>query len=315
MFSFLPGPLKCILALSLYTINTLFWIGPLLIFAFLKFLIPLKPWQFISRIIMDLISTAWIHFNTFNIWLLHDIDIEVTGLETLENKKWYIVVSNHQSWVDILVMQKLLIGKIPFLKFFLKKELIWVPIMGIAWWALDFPFMKRYSAEFLKKNPHLKGKDIEITRKACEKFKTIPVSVVNYVEGTRYTPEKHAKQKSPFKHLLKPKAGGIAFVLGSMGEMMTGIVNITIVYPEGVQDFWGFLCGKLKKVRVHIDVVPVTDEIRGDYFNDDEYRQRFQVWVNDLWVEKDALIGKLLGDPQETPGAKEDDSPEMKEAV
>jgi len=294
MLSFLPGPLRCILALSLYLINTLFWIGPLVGFSILKLLIPFKFWQYLSRLIIDFIANSWIHCNSFNLWLMHKVDIEVTGLESLENDKWYVVVSNHQSWVDILVMQKILIGKIPFLKFFLKKELIWVPIMGIAWWALDFPFMKRYSTAFIKKNPHLKGKDIEITRKACEKFKTIPVSVVNYMEGTRYTPAKHAKQQSPFKHLLKPRAGGIAFVLGSMGEMMTGIVNITIVYPEGPKDFWQFLSGKLSKVKVHIEVIPVTEEIIGDYFEDETFRAGFQEWVNALWVEKDQVIERMI---------------------
>ncbi len=294
MLSFLPGPLRCILALSLYLINTLFWVGPLVGFSILKLLIPFKFWQYLSRLVIDFIANSWIHCNSFNLWLMHKVDIEVTGLETLENKKWFVVVSNHQSWVDILVMQKILIGRIPFLKFFLKKELIWVPIMGLAWWALDFPFMKRYSRQFLKKNPHLKGKDIEITRKACERFTTIPVSVVNYMEGTRFTPAKHAKQQSPFKHLLKPKAGGIAFVLGAMGEMMTGIVNITIVYPEGPKDFWQFLSGKLSKVKVHIEVLPVSDEIIGDYFEDEVFRTRFQEWVNALWVEKDKVFERML---------------------
>ena len=312
MLSFLPGPLRCILALSLYLVNTLFWIGPLVGFAILKLLIPFKFWQYISRLIIDFIANSWIHCNSFNMWLMHKVDIEITGLESLEKEKWYVVVSNHQSWVDILVMQKILIGKIPFLKFFLKKELIWVPIMGLAWWALDFPFMKRYSTAFIKKNPHLKGKDIEITRKACEKFKTIPVSVVNYVEGTRYTPAKHAKQQSPFKHLLKPKAGGIAFVLGSMGEMMTGIVNLTIVYPEGPKDFWQFLSGKLSKVKVHIEVIPVTEEIIGDYFEDETFRAGFQEWVNALWVEKDQVIERMLNG--ESPDAKPAEDITLKEA-
>lgn len=294
MLSFLPGPVRAAFALSLYSVNTFFWIGPLLLFALLKLLIPFKPWQYISRLIIDFIATSWIRFNSFNLWLMQRMVIDVTGLESLEKDKWYIVVSNHQSWVDILVMQKVLIGRIPFLKFFLKKELIWVPLMGLAWWALDFPFMKRYSRQFLEKKPHMKGKDIEITRKACEKFKTIPVSVVNFMEGTRFTPQKHEKQKSPFKHLLKPKAGGIAFVLNSMGEMMTGIINITIYYPEGPKTFWQFLSGHVTRVNVHVEVIPVTDELRGDYFEDQAYRTQFQTWVNDLWVAKDKRFAEMI---------------------
>ncbi len=296
MLSFLPLPLRGLLALTLYFVNSALLVPPLLVFAILKFLIPFKFWQYISRLIIDLIASLWVHFNSFNLWLMHKIEIDVTGLDSLHKDKWYIVVSNHQSWVDILVMQKILLGRIPFLKFFLKKELIWVPVLGLAWWALDFPFMKRYSREFLKKKPHLKGKDIEITRKACEKFKTIPVSIVNYVEGTRFSEGKHKKQQSRFKHLLKPKAGGIGFVLGSMGNMMTGIVNITIVYPEGAKTFWEFLCGKLSIVKVHVEVLPVTDELLGDYFEDEAFKVKLQEWVNTLWVEKDKQIAMMLED-------------------
>lgn len=295
MLSFLPGFIRCALSLIIYFLNSILCVTPLLVFAILKLIIPLKPWQYLSRIIMDTISTIWVHINSFNLWLMHKIDIKVTGAELLQKDKWYIVISNHQSWVDILVMQKVLLGKIPFLKFFLKKELIWVPVLGLAWWALDFPFMKRYSRNFLEKNPHLRGKDIEITKKACEKFKTIPVSIVNYVEGTRYTSGKHKKQRSQFTHLLRPKAGGIGFVLGAMGDMMTGIVNITIAYPDGAKNFGQFLCGQLSTVEVVIEVVPVSEDLLGDYFNDENYRSYLQSWINGLWEEKDKKLGMMLG--------------------
>lgn len=296
MLSFLPGFIRCALSLLIYIANSVVLVSPLLFFAVLKLLIPFHFWQYLSRVIMDMISTLWVRINSFNLWLMHKIEINVNGGENLCQDKWYIVISNHQSWVDILVMQKVLLGKIPFLKFFLKKELIWVPVMGLAWWALDFPFMKRYSRAFLEKNPHLKGKDIEITRKACEKFKTIPVSIVNYVEGTRYSPEKHKRQNSPFTHLLKPKAGGIGFVLGSMGEMMTGIVNVTIAYPEGAKNFWQFLSGQLTRVDITIETIPVTEDLLGDYFADDGYRGYIQSWINALWTEKDEQLSLILRD-------------------
>ena len=296
MLSFLPGPLRGLLAFTLYFLNTMFWIGPLLVASVLKLIIPFKFWQYISRLVIDFIATCWVDFNNFNMWLLQGVRIDAQGLDSLENGKWYVVVSNHQSWVDILILQKLLLRRIPFLKFFLKKELIWVPLMGLAWWALDFPFMKRYSSSFIKKKPHLKGKDIEITRKACEKFKTIPVSIVNFMEGTRYTPEKHKRQQSPFNHLLKPKAGGIAFVLGSMQGMITGIVNVTIAYPQGAKTFWEYLCGKVKDVKVNVEVIPVSDEIIGDYFEDETFRARFQNWVNALWIDKDKQLQSMMAD-------------------
>ncbi len=294
MLSFLPGPVRALISFLLYLVNTLFWIGPLLVVSLLKLLIPFKFWQYVSRLVIDFIATCWVDFNNFNLWLVHNPKIEATGLDKLENGKWYVVVSNHQSWVDILILQKLLLRRIPFLKFFLKQELIWVPLMGLAWWALDFPFMKRYSSSFVKKNPHLKGKDIEITRKACAKFQTIPVSIVNFMEGTRFTPHKHQRQNSPFNHLLRPKAGGIAFVLSSMGTMITGIVNVTIAYPQGPKTFWQYLCGEVKEVKVNVEVIPVSDEIIGDYYEDETFRERFQNWVNELWVNKDRKLASML---------------------
>jgi 1-acyl-sn-glycerol-3-phosphate acyltransferase len=296
MLSFLPGPVRAILSLLLFTVNILFWIGPLVVMSLSKLLIPFKFWQYLSRRVIDFIATCWVDFNNFNMWLMHKIKIEATGLDVLSKKDWYVVVANHQSWVDILILQKLLLRRIPFLKFFLKQELIWVPLMGLAWWALDFPFMKRYSRSFLEKYPHLRGKDIEITRKACEKFKTIPVSIVNFMEGTRFTPEKHQRQQSPFSNLLKPKAGGIAFILGSMGNMVTGIVNVTIAYPDGPKTFWQFLCGQVRHVKVNVELIPVNDTIIGDYFEDEHFRDRFQDWVNTLWGDKDRTLGRMLTD-------------------
>lgn len=293
MLSFLPGPARGLLTFLLYLLNSVVITTLLVIVAITKLLIPLPFWQVASRKILDLLANGWVHINTFNMWLMQDFDLKITGTENLSKEMWYLVISNHQSWVDILILQRALNGKIPFLKFFLKKELIWIPFMGLAWWAMDFPFMKRYSKEYLRKNPHLKGQDIEVTRKACEKYKTLPVSIVNFVEGTRFTPTKHNRQNSPFTHLLKPKAGGIAFVLGSMGELMTGIVNVTIVYPKGAKNFIDYLCGKIDAVSVHVELMEVTDDIIGSYENDPQFRTHFQSWVNGIWEEKDRRIEEM----------------------
>jgi len=239
-------------------------------------------------------ASSWVVMNTLNQKLFTKFEIQVTGLEALNKKDWYLVLANHQSWVDILVLQRTLHGHIPFLKFFLKKELIYVPILGLAWWALDFPFMKRYSQSFLRKNPHLKGKDLETTRKACAKFKQTPVSVMSFIEGTRYTQEKHNKQNSPFKHLLKPKAGGIAFVLDAMGEHLNTIVDVTIYYPDGIPTFVDFLLGRVKKVQVEVHTTDITKEITGDYFNDRSYKIYFQKWLTQFWHDKDARLNNMI---------------------
>jgi 1-acyl-sn-glycerol-3-phosphate acyltransferase len=232
--------------------------------------------------------------NSFNIWLTNKLTLDVSGTDSLNKKGWYLVISNHQSWLDILVLQKTFHGKIPFLKFFIKKELFWVPVLGLAWWALDMPFMKRYSRRFLEKNPHLRGKDLETTKKACRKFKNIPVSIINFVEGTRFAVEKHKKQQSPYKNLLKPKAGGIAFTLAAMGEQLNHILNVTIAYPKGARGFWAFLCGKSCEVKVTVETLPIHKSLLGDYFASNAYRDQFQEWLNSLWAEKDRDLTRLL---------------------
>ncbi|MBF0100929.1 MAG: acyltransferase [Desulfobacterales bacterium] len=279
--------------------NTIVCCIPFFTIAILKLIIPITVWKKgCSKALIE-IASSWIFINSFGLKLLHHIHWEVEGLEELSNHQWYIVISNHQSWTDIIVLQTIFYRKIPFLKFFLKKELIWVPLLGLVWWALDYPFMKRYSRTFIEKNPHLKGKDIEITRKACEKFKQLPVSIMNFVEGTRFTPEKYQKQRSPYANLLKPKAGGIAFVLAAMGEQLNSILNVTIVYPEGTKNIWNFLCGEVRRIKVHIEIIPITADLLGDYFEDANFQKQFQEWVNQIWIRKDQRIYQMLGVPQE----------------
>ena len=284
--------LRGILALLVYVFNTLFWFVPIILGAVLK-LIPIKVWRVWLSRFLDMCATAWISVNYLIQRAFTRTKVVVHGLEQLSKKDWYLVIANHQSWVDILVLQRIFNRKIPFLKFFLKKELIYVPVMGLAWWALDFPFMQRYKKAFLEKNPHLKGKDLETTRKACEKFRHMPVSVMNFVEGTRFTRNKHARQQSQFTHLLKPKAGGIAFVLSSMGEQLHKLLDVTIAYPHGIPKFWDFICGKVKQVNVDVRVLPIDKNLLGNYFEDALQRERFQLWLNQLWLEKDNKLKSL----------------------
>ncbi len=294
MLSFLPSPLKGVLSFLLAMVSTICLTLPLIFLSLFKFIIPFPSVIVILDKILIAIATLWVSVNSLISRLFSKIEWDIRGLEQLKRKEWYLVMSNHQSWVDILVLQKTLNRKIPMLKFFLKKELIWVPFLGLAWWALDFPFMKRYSKRMIAKNPHLQGKDLESTKKACERFKHTPISIMNFVEGTRFTPKKKETQKAPFVHLLNPKAGGVAFVLGSMGDYLHKIIDVTIIYPGKTPNFWDFICGRAKKIIVDFEVLEVRQELKGDYFNDPEYKAAFCEWLNKIWVEKDERIGRMI---------------------
>jgi 1-acyl-sn-glycerol-3-phosphate acyltransferase len=295
MLLFLPGFVRTPLAVSSFVLNTLVHCALLFVFALLKLLLPLPVLQrFLARV-LNLIGESWVGVNNFATRMFANIEWDIHGTEGLRYTGNYLVVSNHQSWVDIPMMHRALNRKIPFLKFFLKQQLIFVPVLGLAWWALDFPFMKRYSKEFLERHPELKGKDLETTRRSCEKFRVAPVSVMNFVEGTRFTERKHAEQSSPFKHLLKPKAGGAAFVLNAMGDIIRSVIDITIVYPGGRPTIMDLLAGRVRSVRIFVRELPIPADLSGgDYQNDPAYRERFQRWITALWNEKDARIEQCV---------------------
>ena len=294
MFHILPAPVRGVFSLLGYCLNSLFWVPILMATALMRAMIPIGAWQRWCGRVANAIAENWIDVNNFNQKLTAKTRLEVRGIDQLKRAEWYLILANHQSWVDILVLQRIFNRRIPLLKFFIKKELFWFPVMGQAWWALDFPFIKRYTKSLLKKKPHLKGKDLEITRKACQKFKSMPVSVMNFVEGTRFTRAKHLRQRSPYANLLKTKAGGIAYVLGAMGDQIHHVLDVTIVYPNGVKSFWSFLCGKIDEIKVRVNTVPVDPDLLGDYVNDRVFRRKFQNWLNRLWEEKDQCIEGML---------------------
>ena len=299
MLQFLPAPLVGLIATVLMTLNALFWVPLLLLVSSLKLVLPFRRIRLLIDPVLLLIAEAWIACNSGWMALTQNTIWDVQGIENLNPRGWYLVNSNHQSWVDILVLQHLLNRRIPLLKFFIKQELIWVPVMGLAWWALEFPFMRRHSEEYLKKHPEMRGKDQETTRKACEKYALIPTSVMNFLEGTRFTKAKHARQQSPYRHLLKPKAGGMALALDAMGDKFQAILDVTIVYPEGAPTFTHFLLGKMRHVVVRVRILPIPQHLRGgDYAQDPAFREAFSRWIQQLWREKDAQIDALLQDAQ-----------------
>jgi 1-acyl-sn-glycerol-3-phosphate acyltransferase len=285
--------LKGLFSITFASINLIFWGSLILFFTIFKIIIPLEgPRNFFSKILIGL-GNGWIKGNNFNMALTQNIVWKVEGLESLQLDEWYMVISNHQSWLDILVLQRIFLGKIPFLKFFLKQELIWVPILGPCWWALDFPFMKRYSKEFLEKNPHLRGKDLETTKIACEKFKKMPISIMNFVEGTRFTKQKQAKKKSPYKNLLSPKAGGVGFLISAMGDYIHKLINVTIYYPSSRKSLWDLFFGKINEIRVKVEIQDIPMELKGDIEKDPKVRENVQKFLNETWEKKDGQIQEL----------------------
>ncbi len=289
--------LKGTIASLALTLNTLFWCVPVYSFYFLKILVPYGPWKNLCTRIITFCAEQFCRFNGWYISTLYSVHWDFHIPENLSKEKTYIVNCNHQSWVDIVVLQKAFTGKIPLLKFFIKRELRFVPLLGVAWMALDFPMMRRYSKEYLAKHPEKQGLDFLETVKACEKFKKMPTSVLNFMEGTRFKKSKHQRQNSPYHNLLKPKTGGTALALTSLGRTVDAFIDVTIYYPDKVPSFWDYLSGSMKKVTLKAELIQIPDEFyEGDYTNDPDFKEKFQSWVNESWRKKDDLITSLNDD-------------------
>jgi 1-acyl-sn-glycerol-3-phosphate acyltransferase len=289
MISRLPAPLRGAITATILGLNTLIISLSLVPPALAKLLLPAQAVRRVCDRLMNRLASLWVGNNNAWIAAVSPAPWDVQGADGLHERGWYLVSSNHQSWVDILVLQRIFHGRIPFLKFFLKQELIWVPVIGLAWWALDFPFMKRGKGSGARQN------DLKTTREACEKFKLIPTTVINFVEGTRFTPAKQATQQSPYRHLLKPKIGGMGIALAAMGEQFEALLDVTIVYPHGTPTFWHLLCGQIDAVTVRVQRREIPAAVLGgDPLRDKAYRQRIGEWVDVQWRDKDVLIDELL---------------------
>jgi 1-acyl-sn-glycerol-3-phosphate acyltransferase len=294
MLSHLPAWITGPITFALFVTNLVFWAIPVYVMIFVKLLTP--PGQArdqVSRLVAWL-AQQWAFINTVMYESIMDVKWDIRIDANLSPHGQYLVCSNHQTWNDIYVLMRTFGKRAPFFKFFIKQELIWVPILGLCWWGLDYPFMKRYSPEQLKANPSLKGKDLATTRKACERYRNQPVLILNFLEGTRFTQAKHDKQQSPYRHLLKPKAGGFAFTLSALGEKLNSLLDVTIVYQDGVKGFWEFLSGRMRRVVVEVKQLKIPQELFvGDYEGDPAFRARFQTWIAEFWAQKDQRIAEL----------------------
>lgn len=281
--------------------STIVHVLPLLALTLLKLLLPSRHLRLACNPWLTGLAESWIGVND---WMWDHgthtrLRVRMDAAPVRDGH--YLVLANHRSWVDILVLQKVFNRRIPLLRFFLKRQLFWVPLLGLAWWALDFPFMGRYTPKQIARDPALAGRDRAATRRACEKFSAIPVAIMNFVEGTRFTSDKHDAQSSPFRHLLKPKSGGVAFVLDAMGQGLHGILDVSIAYPAGTPTLLDLLADRVPEVRVRVRERPIPGELSGgDYQADRAFRVRFQQWLNGLWQDKDDDIAVLLAESPAT---------------
>ena len=291
MLAFLPAPLLLIINLILIPANSVIIAIPIMLLGIVRFILPFKAVIICIEKCNYYLYKAWVFNNRLIIALTNDIKWHIQGDDILNSAKSCIVVSNHLSWVDILFIGMIYHGKIPTTKFFMKHSLIYIPFVGLACYALGMPFLRRYSREQLLKNPALRTADLETTRKACKRLAMAPTALINFLEGTRYTKEKAKAAKSPYKHLMPPKAASFAMALGQIADKINYIYNTTLFYPDNTQKpFIELLKGRMKNVYVNIEIIKSSPEYCGDYLTDKEYKHRMTMEARDLWAKKDELL-------------------------
>ena len=290
----ITGVFHAILALLVLVTITILSFFPVFFIGILK-LFPNHWWRVKCTQAIDIIATLWVQIIAKYNDRFNPMQWHIDNLPQLPEQQWFLIISNHQSWLDILVLQRLFNKKIPVMKFFIKDTLKWVPLMGFAWWAMGCPFMKRYSKSYLEKNPHKKRRDLKATTKALKLFQSYPSTIINFVEGTRFSMSKKRLQQAPYQNLLAPKAGGISQVLQVLGQKIHTLIDVTIIYPNEKCSIWDFLCHRVRKVNVHIRHLTIPSRFFEQKLSSEELQIAFRNWLNDEWLNKDKLIGKLKG--------------------
>ena len=225
--------------------------------------------------------------------IMHRDSMQVFDNNEFDKNQWYMAVSNHQSWADIFILLVAAHKRIPLLKFFMKKELAWIPFVFLANKTLNMPFVNRHSKKQLVKNPNLRFKDYENTLLACKRFLRSPSTIFSYAEGTRNNSTKHKAQNSPYKNLLIPRVGGIATALSAMPNIDV-LVDYSVAYKSDKRGAWAFLKGDMRDVKVSVKKYNIPEDLKNkNYSTDEEYRKNFKIWIEGIWEEKDKEIERL----------------------
>lgn len=288
--------LRGLVTIALLLVNLVVWGTLVMLAGILKFAVqitaPRSPLR--TRVILMLASLGdrFVAANDRVFDRMLPTKWDVDGIpEDLDRNGRYLVISNHLSWVDIFVHFRIFHRRTAFIRFFMKHRLVWFPILGQACWALEFPFLRRYTAEYLQQHPEKRGEDIRTARKACQRYRHVPVTILSFLEGTRFTRDKQADQDSPWRHLLRPRIGAIAFVLASLGEQIDAVFDATVAYPGEDITFWRFACGRVPRIVVRIRKIDVPSEfLTAEITQPGAARDRFRAWIDAIWNEKDAVL-------------------------
>lgn len=114
-------------------------------------------------------------------------------------------------------------------KYFLK-QLAWVPFIELACWALDIPFMRRYSRSYHIRHPERRGKDVETTRRSCEKISRASDDYRPILWKAQVLKEKKRETLSP-PQPVTAESRWYRHGLNVLGSQLNKLLNVTTVLP------------------------------------------------------------------------------------
>ena len=202
----------------------------------------------------------------------------------------FVMLINHRSHVDILVILAVFYDQVPDVKFFLKKSLLWVPFLGQFCYLMNYIFVKKISKNAARKDPSMIKKQRDLISQKCQSLVKKPVTLAVFAEGTRFISEKKKQERQLFVNLLAPQTAGVALALEASSKYVSDLLDVTLVYDVGFVSVWLLLSGQVNDIEVHVQRFDVAKaNLLGDYLNDRNYRKYFSNWVRALWQKKDVL--------------------------
>lgn len=264
--------------------------------SFVYLICVINPAQMLSMVIYPFSKSAFRAFNTacanhiwgFWVWMAYrvaKIDFRFSG-DALPPRENSIVVSNHQSMADILLL--LCVAKrcqrLGHMKFFVKDVLRFVPGPGWGMVFLDCIFLKRNWTE-----------DKAHIERLFSKFRSedIPIFLVSFLEGTRFRPGKLAQAQAFAQqrglavpqHTLVPRTKGFVASVHGLHAHIDAVYDITLAYERRpVPSLLDCFALRVRTVDIHIrrtpvEALPVDDEAA------------LSDWVFASYKEKDARLG------------------------
>ena len=284
-----PQHLRAAICLAAITLNLTFWALLLLVLLPAKAAPRTRPWfrraaariyraaVRVDNVLLERISRAS--------WRGHALSLDPT--------RPHIVLSNHRSWADVFLVQSLIATRGPIVTFLCKRELLYLPIVGLIILAFDFPVLRRRAQRGTGARPR-RGDDRRRVTEAAAALLESPAAILSFAEGTRFTVAKRDANRRDaldrraasgiapqYEHLLPPRAGGLAAMIEALAPGGGSIVDLTLAYPRPCS-FWEFLGGAAGLVEMAWETVPIATVESEEATN----------WLNDRWRRKEQLLDR-----------------------